>query len=177
MGLNSKNNLKAYVVGCGVLYGNGELGLQEIFRSAWEQKSNIRVVGSGTNFIPTVHVRDMANVVNRILYDGPECSYVVAVDRSALTQKELLSSIVSEFQGTTELSEVSIQEALLADNVDLLTLDLKFDMTPLPGFNYYCEYFDAALAAAELKEWLNLKDIKIAVCLPPGLSDMVKETV
>ena len=59
LSLNNKENLSCYVLCAGVLYGNGEMSLEDLFKHAWlELPPALPYVGEGTNKIPTIHIRD-----------------------------------------------------------------------------------------------------------------------
>ncbi|KAF4752379.1 hypothetical protein FOZ62_030901, partial [Perkinsus olseni] len=66
LSLNSLDNINAYVVCSGVLYGNGELAFYDDFRAAWLGEDTHRIIGDGENIIPTLHVRDLARCVRHL---------------------------------------------------------------------------------------------------------------
>ena len=63
MSLNAKNNCEGYVVTAGVLYGNGEEALHDLFKSAWLSEPTPLNYLEGDNFVPTCHVKDCAQLV------------------------------------------------------------------------------------------------------------------
>lgn len=61
-----KSNLKAYVITPGLIYGNGEDVLYELFKTAWmKPDEELPIYGDGTNIIPMIHVHDLAAIVNK----------------------------------------------------------------------------------------------------------------
>lgn len=65
----SKNlsHFNCQVVACGCLYGNGDDILYEYFKKAWLQEDTLKVIGHGLNNVPSIHVRDVAKLVKRLL--------------------------------------------------------------------------------------------------------------
>ena len=76
--------IQSYIVCCGIIYGHGERILYEHFRKAWTGLL-IPLIGEGNNYIPTIHVEDLAKVVKKIIYELPKQPYILAVDKSQLT--------------------------------------------------------------------------------------------
>jgi nucleoside-diphosphate-sugar epimerase len=81
-------NLKVHVVCSGLPYGNGEANdiFYEFFRRSWlsfhPELAALPVIGSGDNFLPTIHVSDLAKCV-RTLAESKEVikkQYFIAVD-------------------------------------------------------------------------------------------------
>merc|ERR1711904_457581 len=111
-----KEGITPYGVAAGIPYGNGEDSLYDMFKSAWlgrqthrllsccqpdQGKALQQIISPGNNFIPTVHTRDVARLVRNVVLEKPERSYLLAFDRGNLTQKELVSTVI------TELSDLS----------------------------------------------------------------------
>lgn len=54
---NDKPNLHAYVITPGLVYGNGEDILYELFKTAWMTPDvELPIFGDGNNIIPMIHV-------------------------------------------------------------------------------------------------------------------------
>lgn len=84
--------LRVHVLCAGIRYGNGENIFYEHFQNAWIQDPPaIKVVGKGDNFIPTIHVIDLAGLVRRVVIENPKMHpYIFAIDRSVKpTQKRI----------------------------------------------------------------------------------------
>lgn len=106
------SQVKAFTVGAGVLYGDGEETFTQLFKDAWLGIENHTITASGTNHIPTVHVRDVARLVRQVCYKpdlNPESQpYFLAVDKidedgAAPTQAEIIKGIVGEVSGAREI--------------------------------------------------------------------------
>mmetsp|Transcript_24988 Transcript_24988/g.4139 ORF Transcript_24988/g.4139 Transcript_24988/m.4139 type:complete len:89 (-) Transcript_24988:1518-1784(-) len=64
---SNKTNLNTYVICSGVLYGEGEVGLNIHFRSAWLQDPYaLPYIDDGDNWIPMIHVKDLASVTKYV---------------------------------------------------------------------------------------------------------------
>jgi adenylate kinase len=101
LALNRKDNVSAFVVAAGVLYGCGELVLHDAFASALLYGgSTHRTIGPGNNYIPTAHVLDVVALVRHLsqaALEGREVGpsrYLLAVDRVPCTQRQIFEGIV-----------------------------------------------------------------------------------
>ena len=75
--------LKVNILCCGIRYGLGEGAFFEHFKHAWIQKPNkLPIIGEGGNFVPTIHVIDLARVVRRICEENITKEYIFAVDKT-----------------------------------------------------------------------------------------------
>jgi adenylate kinase len=124
--VKAQPNLRVYVLCAGVLYGSGERILHDHFKQSWLQDPvKLPYVGDGKNLVPTIHVKDLARLVNKIVQKRPESYYVFALDKTKNpTQKRLVSSI-AKGMGTAEAVSVPFDEVKQHEWAEFLTLDLK----------------------------------------------------
>ena len=82
--------LRVHVVCSGLIYGNGEAndGFYEFFRRAWislhPDLAALPVISDGNNWLPTVHVQDLARFVIALTDDSAkkiQKQYFIAVDQ------------------------------------------------------------------------------------------------
>ena len=67
-----KEGVKTYVISAGVLYGLGEAIFNHHFERAWKQDpQKLPIIGEGNNFVPTIHVKDLARMVKKIFESPP----------------------------------------------------------------------------------------------------------
>lgn len=94
------HNIRAVVVGAGIPYGNGDTILRDYLRVAWSSPEKLRVIATGENVVPMIHVRDLARLCRYIAYDPEELTktYYIAADGADTTQKEMIASMLNEFQ-------------------------------------------------------------------------------
>ena len=96
--MKHNDGLRVHIVCSGFLYGNGEQNdiFYEFFRRAWvslhPKLAALPVVAGGNNHLPTIHVADLASMLERIICFGQDYNnYLVAVDNSVnQTQKQLM---------------------------------------------------------------------------------------
>jgi len=96
LALNSKDKLRTHVLWSGVLYGNEELTFNEMFKAAWLSQETHHLLHPGSNFIPCIHVRDVARLVRIVAADDQVGPHLIAVDNSTLTQMEIVQGIVDQ---------------------------------------------------------------------------------
>lgn len=128
-----REGLNTLVVASGLLYGDGEMDLHSLFRDAWmcENKKGLPIVGDGTNVIPTIHVNDLAIVLERlgIEFPPPDLQYLIAADKGSKTQREIVTCISNNL-GNGQIYEIpSDNEELLlglGDVAELLEANLRF---------------------------------------------------
>jgi adenylate kinase len=101
--VKAQPKLRVYVLCSGMLYGSGERILHDHFKQAWLQEPRkLPIVGKGDNLVPTIHVIDLARLVNKVVKRRPDSYYIFAVDRTKNpTQKRIVDSI-SKGMGTNE---------------------------------------------------------------------------
>ncbi|CBZ53311.1 putative dpy-30 motif-containing protein [Neospora caninum Liverpool] len=174
MSLGSKENLTTYVIAAGAMYGQGEGPFYAAFKAAWLGLQTHKIISPGNNFVPTIHTRDLASLVRRLAAGTSEEPYHIAVDMSHVTQYDIIQTIVNRVGQPYEVEEVTQEQAMLFENADLLTVDLRMvpssEMTAL-DFPWLCkEGLPANIdrVAAEFCKWRNLRQVKILVAGPPG---------
>jgi adenylate kinase len=104
-----KENVKTYVISAGVLYGLGEAIFNHHFERAWKQNpEKLPIIGEGKNYVPTIHVKDLARMVKKISEAPPEQHYIFGIDNTKKpTQKKLIQAI-SDGIGTGLVESVDI---------------------------------------------------------------------
>lgn len=178
----AKENLSTVVVAPGLVYGNGEGVLHTLFRQAWLcDDAGLPIVHSsraGANVLPMIHARDLANIVTRCVESPPDSPYVVAVDKSRNTLRDVVTA-VSKNLGTgvtRDLSREETQELLLTTpevacmNVHL-TFDTESGTVPDMGIEWVSE--DGVVAniegvVKEYKEARDLRPVRIVVMGAPA---------
>ena len=93
--LNQKNNVKAYVICPGIIYGYGEKTFYSIFRNAVLNSPIEEILlDKGRNIIPTIHMKDLINIISKIIEKKPNSYYLLAFDQSKnRTLKYIIQSI------------------------------------------------------------------------------------
>ena len=75
--------LKVHILCSGIRYGHGEGAFYTHFQNAWMQSpTHLQIIGNGKNFIPTVHIRDLARMTKKIIDDEVQKDYIFAVDKT-----------------------------------------------------------------------------------------------
>lgn len=79
-----KDNVKIYILASGIMYGAGESIFEQHFKRAWLQNPPaLPFLGVGKNFVPTIHVKDLARMVKKVYETKPaEKQYIFAVDNT-----------------------------------------------------------------------------------------------
>jgi adenylate kinase len=143
--LNLKfENLNIYIICAGIPYGYSESVFNYFFKTAWLQdRSALPYFESGENLVPTIHIKDLAKIIKKILRGSkPETNYIFAVDQ---TTNKSLKNIISSISrgvgnGITESISVSqefklnftsqdyfIDQSLLEkNNIELLITDSEY---------------------------------------------------
>eukprot|EP00002_Diphylleia_rotans_P034609 TRINITY_DN7454_c0_g1_i5.p1 TRINITY_DN7454_c0_g1~~TRINITY_DN7454_c0_g1_i5.p1 ORF type:complete len:793 (+),score=162.43 TRINITY_DN7454_c0_g1_i5:88-2466(+) len=117
---NKNKNIKVNVLTCGLLYGCGEEVLQGFFKESWTH-GRVTCIGGGTNKFPTIHVRDLATIVNEVVKRKPMDPYIFACDESADTFKDKLMALASATQAKVE--EIAFEDAIMLSDWHLQDLD------------------------------------------------------
>jgi len=174
LSLGSKDKLRPHVVAAGVLYGNGEITFNELFEKAWLTLPTHKIIAPGENYIPCVHVRDVARLVRVVSCDDSVGRYILAVDHSRLTQTQIVQGVVNQVSHKRDVPVVPLDEVDLESKEVYWELDIILEPSaPLKAstFDWWCR--DGIVAniekvAAEFCKWRNLRPIKMVVTGPPG---------
>ena len=187
---NTNPKLKAYVVCPGFIYGCGEDFFFDYFRLAWMgHLPYIPILGDGGNFLPTIHILDLIQVIKRIIEKRPTQKYFFVCDKTKNpTMKNILKSIGNSIGGIDikQLEEFNI-ENIDIPNYTELKIDLRIktsnifeekrksgeDLEDYQGrkFNWHCEYGipeNMDMIRNEFNIYRNLKPIKIVITGPPS---------
>lgn len=129
------------------MYGNGEQNdiFYEFFRRAWvslhPQLAALPVVGKGDNNLPTIHVSDLSNAIDRTLLHGQEFnSYLIAVDQSTCSTQRNIQTAISKGIGSGEIHEAPMAEVVNESWCEFMTINVKLETSPdlLEGFEWKC---------------------------------------
>ncbi|XP_054684691.1 adenylate kinase 7 isoform X2 [Grus americana] len=124
LGKTNKHKFSTYVVASGHQYGAGEGVLHYFFKIGWlSETPAIPVFGDGNNFIPTIHVLDLAAVLQNVADHRPRSHYIVAVDESMHTLQELVKCI-SKNVGPGKIEKVPKENAFLSKELTQMHLDM-----------------------------------------------------
>ncbi|CAH1263996.1 AK7 [Branchiostoma lanceolatum] len=109
-GKTNKGKFVTYVVAAGLAFGMGESIFHFLFKAAWEGKSPaLQVFGTGTNIVPSIHIKDLAGVLQNICDQRPKTRYIVAVDDSQNTLEEIVRAIASNL-GNGKVKKLSKED-------------------------------------------------------------------
>uniref|UniRef100_A0A8C6Z562 Adenylate kinase 7 n=1 Tax=Nothoprocta perdicaria TaxID=30464 RepID=A0A8C6Z562_NOTPE len=178
--LGKNQKFTTYVVASGLQYGAGEGILHYFFKMAWlSEAPAIPVFGNGNNFIPTIHVVDLAAILQNIADHKPKTHYIVAVDESMHTLKELIKCI-SKNLGPGKIEMIPRENAFLIkeltqSHLDMLFVNLRMEAIFLKdNFNIkwvaqtgLVENIEEIIK--EYKESRGLLPLKIYIHGPPGV--------
>ena len=83
LSLNGKANIKTYVVCPGIVFGYGEKTFYSIFKNALLNLPIEEILlDKGRNIIPTIHMKDLINIISKIIEKKPNSHYLLAFDQS-----------------------------------------------------------------------------------------------
>jgi adenylate kinase len=173
MALKSKDKLRPHVVCAGILYGNGETTFNDPFKEAWLTRATHSIIMPGDNYIPCVHVRDVARLVRVVAMDDSVSAYLIAVDKARLTQAMIVQGIVDNMSNKVEVP-VRHADEVSSEFKDVMMIDLIMQPSaPMrkKEFAWWCREGLVAnmnVVATEFCKWRNLRPIKMAIIGPPG---------
>ncbi|KAF8820547.1 Dpy-30 motif protein [Cardiosporidium cionae] len=174
MSLGKVENLKTYVIGAGILYGNGEDVFYPLFKTAWLSEKTSHVIGPGTNVIPMVHVTDVARLVGVLSSGLVEEQYHLAIDMANSTQLSIVQGVIDGIGEHYEVPMVLSEHVLLEKNADLFTVDLVMHSTEImlnSDFNWHCKNGLIANLSAVTKEFCEKRNLQpIQICILGELS-------
>ncbi|NWS34832.1 KAD7 kinase, partial [Polioptila caerulea] len=179
LGKTNKEKFSTYVVASGHQYGAEEGLFHYFFKMCWlGETPAIPVFGDGNNIIPTIHIRDLAAVLQNVADHRPDFQYVLAVDTSMHTLEELIKCI-SKNIGPGKIEKIPKENAFLSKELtqmqlDMLFVDLRMESIYLKE-NFNIKWFaeaglieNIAQVIMEYKQTRGLLPLKICIHGPPG---------
>ncbi|XP_053140545.1 adenylate kinase 7 isoform X2 [Hemicordylus capensis] len=180
LGKTAKSKFTTYVVASGVQYGAEERILHYFFKLSWlGETPAIPFFGDGRNFVPTIHILDLAAVLQNVADHRPRTHYLIAVDEAIQTLSELVKCI-SKYVGPGKTQKVPKENAFLNKeltqaHLDELLVNLRMEAVFLKeNFNIrwvaqsgMVENIDQVVN--EYKQSRGLLPVKICVLGPPGV--------
>ncbi|KAM9554943.1 adenylate kinase 7 isoform 4-T4 [Guaruba guarouba] len=122
LGKASKRKFSTYIVASGHQYGAGEGVLHYFFKRGWlSEPPAIPIFGDGNNFIPTIHILDLAAVLQNVADHRPKSHYILAVDASIHTLQELVKCI-SKNVGSGRTEKIPTEDAFLSKDLTSLKI-------------------------------------------------------
>ncbi|NXK06479.1 KAD7 kinase, partial [Herpetotheres cachinnans] len=180
LGKTNKHKFSTYVVASGLQYGAGEGVLHYFFKIGWLSESPaIPVFGDGNNFIPTIHILDLAAVLQNVADHRPRTRYILAVDTSVHTLQELIKCI-SKNIGPGKIEKIPKENAFLSKeltqmHLDMLLVNLRMESTFLKETFNIKWVAQAGLVEnieqiiKEYKQSRGLLPLKVCIHGPPGV--------
>ena len=192
MALQIKNySVKTYVICPGFVYGCGEEFFFDYFKKSWLNGVDyFPIKGKGYNYIPTIHILDLVQIIKRIINLRPELSYIFACDRTKEPfMRNIINSITKKIGGIDikEIKEYNIEEIEIINynelkiNLPMKTSSFLNDEKRQMGeslseynsrkFNWHCEEGiekNINLLIKEFQLYRNIKPIRIIINGPPS---------
>ncbi|NXP41158.1 KAD7 kinase, partial [Leiothrix lutea] len=158
------------------------------FQISWlGETPAIPVFGEGDNIVPTIHIRDLATVLQNVADHRPEFQYILAVDTSMHTLEELVKCI-SKNVGPGKIEKVSeayafLNRELTQKQLDMWFVNLRMEPACLKenlNIKWVAEegmIENIAQVVTEYKQTRGLLPLKVIIHGPPasGKSTIAKE--
>nr|XP_057933180.1 adenylate kinase 7 isoform X2 [Doryrhamphus excisus] len=179
LGKTDRSSFSTYVVASGLQYGMGEQILHLFFKTSWMgQDKEIPVFGEGNNIVPTIHIRDLASVVQKVIELQPKLHYVLAVDYSNNTMEDIVKAI-SGALGPGKIQkkpfeEVFLQQDFSITEIDLMHVNLCMEAAHLKelfSLRWLCEFGlveNIEHVVEEFRQMRGLVPIRVCVLGPPA---------
>ncbi|CDQ61948.1 unnamed protein product [Oncorhynchus mykiss] len=180
MGKTKSSLLSTYVVASGVQYGMGEQVFHFFFKTSWlGDLPKVPIFGEGTNVIPTIHINDLAGVIQNVIDHKPKPHYLVAVDDSKTTIDDIVKTI-ADVVGPGKTKRVPKEDAFLTRDlrqmdIDALFVNLRIEAVYLKeSFNIHwvCEsglIDNIDRVVEEYKQTRGLLPIRVCIMGPPAV--------
>ncbi|CAI2722471.1 unnamed protein product [Schistosoma spindalis] len=186
LGKKHKKKFITYVLACGVFYGCGEYLFQHLFKEAWSTQNELPIYLNGENILPTVHILDLARIIQCIINDPPKQRYIVVRDDSQFTLSEIVKAISSGLSnGVTRIyNEEDIKSREIpAQITDILTMNLRIEPSTIKEDMQFPWISDSGIPTNipqlinEFTEEHQLKPLRICILGPPyiGKTTLAKE--
>ncbi|XP_077566868.1 adenylate kinase 7-like [Stigmatopora nigra] len=180
LGTGKKNKLKGYVLAAGIQYGKGENLFHYFFKVSWlSECSKVPIFGEGTNFIPTIHVLDLAKVIQNLIEVKPKSKYILAIDESKSKLEDIVKAI-SHVLGPGKVCQLPANEAIglkafKLEELEYLSIDLRLDAFVVKdSFNFTWSAENGMIEnieslVEEYRQTRKLLPIRICLTGPPAV--------
>uniref|UniRef100_A0A3B3R7T4 Adenylate kinase 7a n=1 Tax=Paramormyrops kingsleyae TaxID=1676925 RepID=A0A3B3R7T4_9TELE len=180
MGKTKKSRFSTYVVASGLQYGMEEDIFHYFFKMCWlGEASRIPVFGLGNNILPTIHVNDLAGVIQNVIDHKPRTHYLIAVDESKNSLEDIVKAISAEL-GPGKIARLPKEDIFLTDDltqkdIDSLFVNLHMEAAFLKeNFNLHwvskfgiIENIDGIVE--EYKQARGLLPVRVGILGPPAV--------
>ncbi|GAV06485.1 hypothetical protein RvY_16464-2 [Ramazzottius varieornatus] len=166
----------AYVVAAGIIYGYGENLFHWLFKEAWSNGQDVSLLNDGSVHIPTIHARDLCQVILNVCLEPPRNKYLIAVDEGRPTLRDITEA-TSQALSEGGVKETSADELLMEKTInrveyDTLTSDVRMEPTTVADMksrwlarNGFVQSVSRLIE--EYKILRNLHPLRIAIYGPP----------
>ncbi|XP_064515167.1 adenylate kinase 7 isoform X2 [Pseudopipra pipra] len=180
LGKTNQNKFSTCVVASGHQYGAEEGVFHYLFKMCWlSETPEIPVFGDGKNFVPTIHILDLAAVLQNVADHRPEVQYILAVDTSKHTLEELVKCI-SKNVGPGNIQKIPKEDAFLSKDLtqlhlDMLLVNLQMESNVLKdafNINWVAEaglIENIEQVVKEYKQSRGLQPLKVYIHGPPAV--------
>ncbi|XP_028995879.1 adenylate kinase 7 [Betta splendens] len=188
MGKTDRRLFSTYVVASGLQYGMGEQIFHYFYKTSWlGEEQEIPVFGDGNNILPTIHINDLASVLQNVIQQCPELYYFLAVDNSNNTMKDIVKAIASAL-GPGKIQTKPHEEAFLIKELSVMEIDTLLVNLCMKGVlikdlfsvSWLCEsglVDNIGMVVEEYRRARGLLPVRLCVLGPPavGKSTVSKE--
>uniref|UniRef100_A0A672I329 Adenylate kinase 7b n=1 Tax=Salarias fasciatus TaxID=181472 RepID=A0A672I329_SALFA len=180
LGKTNKAVFSTYVVASGLQYGMGEQVFHYFFKTSWMgEEHEIPVFGDGNNFVPTIHISDLARVVQNVIEHRPEPQYLLAVDSSSCTLGDIVKAVAAEL-GPGKICKKPFEEAFLIKDLSVMEIDSMLvnlrlsaaHIETLFSINWLCQsglVENIDLVVKEYRQERELLPVRVCVLGPPAV--------
>ncbi|KAI5610837.1 adenylate kinase 7, partial [Silurus asotus] len=139
LGRSNKSQFSTFVVASGLQYGMGEQAFHFFFKTSWlGEEQEVPIFGDGSNFVPTIHITDLAGMVQNVIERKTKVPSLLAVDESHNTIADIVNAIaVALGPGKTRnvpKEDIFLSEELTQSEIDHLFVDIKMKAIYLDKF-------------------------------------------
>ncbi|XP_056333136.1 adenylate kinase 7 [Danio aesculapii] len=180
LGKTKSSQFSTYVVASGLQYGMEEHVFHLFFKMSWMgEVSHVPIFGDGSNIIPTIHINDLAGIIQNVLDHKPKVQYFVAVDDSKNTMEDIIKAITLML-GPGKTLKVSKEEIYLIQNLTQTEIDSLLVNLPIEA-PYLKDKFNIQWVSEagmvenieqvieEYKESRGLLPIRMCIVGPPAV--------
>ena len=182
MALQIQNpNLKKYIICPGFIYGCGEDFFFDYFKKAWlGGVEYFPIKGKGNNFIPTIHIKDLVEIIKNVINIKPKINYIFACDK---TREPFLRDILESItKGIGGIKLKSVDEYDIDDfeiiNYAELKINIPVKLSPFlsesntrNSIQWHCEFGikeNIEKIISEFKLYRQLNSLRIIIAGPPS---------
>lgn len=170
---NSNHYIQSYIVCPGYIYGCGEEFFYDYFKQAWLQDpQELPIFENNKNIINTIHIKDLARVIKRLVEKNTVQKYIFAFDNTVKKSYYDIIKSISIIMGSGRVKIINDIDLEGYENQIPNLLDFQCNLNTMKCYNFFTDFKwhcekgiieNKEKLKQEFKTYRNIKPFKLLI--------------